>query len=257
MNQEYLKTIWKEEESLAHIHGWDFSHINNRYEIAPLPWNYQAIVKKYLTDDMQILDYDTGGGEFLLSLHHPHERTSATEGFEPNIKLCRERLVPLGISFRECSNPAEIPYNDATFDFILNRHGSFHPLEIFRLLKPNGIFITQQVGCDNDRELIDMVLPGTPKPFPHQNLTEQSQRFSDSGFQIMRSEEIYCPIRFFDVGAFVWFARIISWEFPNFSVDRCFSQLCKMQEDIDKNGKIEGTIHRFLIIAKKTSQSLS
>lgn len=31
MNKNYLKTTWKHEEELAHVHGWDFSHINGRY----------------------------------------------------------------------------------------------------------------------------------------------------------------------------------------------------------------------------------
>ncbi len=35
-----------------------------------------------------------------------------------------------------------------------------------RILKPGGIFITQQVGEDNDRELVELLLPGTPKTFP-------------------------------------------------------------------------------------------
>lgn len=52
-------------------------------------------------------------------------------------------------------------------------------------------------------------------------------------------------------GAFVWFAHVIEWEFPDFSVDKCFSQLLKMQEIVDRDGKIEGTIHRYLIVAKK------
>lgn len=52
-------------------------------------------------------------------------------------------------------------------------------------------------------------------------------------------------------GAFVWFVRVIEWEFPDFSVDKCFSQLLKMQEIVDRDGKIEGTIHRYLIVAKK------
>ena len=42
------------------------------------------------------------------------------------------------------------------------------------------------------------------------------------------------PIKFYDIGAFVWFAHIIEWEFPDFSVDRCFERLIKMQEMIDK-----------------------
>ena len=96
-----------------------------------------------------------------------------------------------------------------------------------------------------------MVLPEAPKPFPHLNLKKQRKVFENAGFHIIRAEEAYRPIKFYDVGAFVWFAHIIEWEFPDFSVEKCFDQLLKMQQEIENKGKVEGTIHRFLIVAKK------
>lgn len=258
MNIEKLKEQWKNEEDAAHIHGWDFSHLQGRYEKEhDLPWDYEAIVRQYLSDDLTLLDYDTGGGEFLLSLHHPYAHTCATEGYPPNVTLCREKLLPLGIDFRECSNPAHIPYGDAAFDRIINRHGSFDAAEAFRLLKEDGLFITEQVGSDNDRDLVEMVLPGTKKPFPELTLDRQYCVFKEAGFQIVRAEEAYRPIYFFDVGAFVWFARIIAWEFPGFSVSRCFEHLLAMQKILEKTGRIEGTIHRFLMVARRPSLSQS
>lgn len=252
MNRDDLKAIWKQEEKLAHIHGWDFSHIHGRYQAeADLPWDYEKLVRNYLKSSLDILDYDTGGGEFLLSLHHPYDRTSATEGYPPNVKLCMEKLLPLGIAFKECNDPSKIPFEDAAFDLILNRHGGFHAREAFRLLRQNGIFMTEQVGGNNDRDLVEMVLPGTDPPFPHLTLEKQRKSFEAAGFKIVKAEEAYRPIKFYDVGAFVWFARIIEWEFPDFSVDKCFEQLLEMQKIIDQDGKVEGTIHRYLIIAKK------
>ncbi len=252
MNKEDLKSIWKQEEKNAHIHGWDFSHIYGRYEAEnDLPWNYEQIVRGYLTENSSIMDYDTGGGEFLLSLNHPYMKTSATEGYPPNVRLCKEKLLPLGINFKECNNPSEIPFADNAFDLIINRHGSFNAGEIYRLLRNNGLFITEQVGEDNDRDLVEMVLPETKKPFQHLNLSEQRKHFENAGFHIIKAEEAYRPIKFYDIGAFVWFAHIIEWEFPDFSVEKSFAQLLKMQEIVDKNGKIEGTIHRYLIVARK------
>ena len=252
MKTEELKAIWKSEEDRAFIKGWDFSHIRGRYEEEEaLPWDYEAIIRGVLTDDMKLLDYDTGGGEFLLSLRHPHENTAATEGYPPNVAFCKKRLLPLGIDLRECKDAARIPFADKSFDIIINRHGSFYPPEIKRLLKPGGLFITQQVGSDNDRELVEMVLPGTEKPFPHENLREQKARFANAGFEILQADEAFGPIAFFDVGAFVWFARIIEWEFPGFSVDRCFDRLLRLQKTIEQDGKIAGTTHRYLIVAKK------
>ena len=252
MNQSELRLIWEKEEEAAYIKGWDFSHIHGKYEEEhDLPWNYVEIVRQYLRDDWNVLDYDTGGGEFLLSLNHPFDKTSATEGFKPNVQLCKETLLPLGIHFKECSNPSRIPYENETFDLIMNRHGSFDAGELHRLLKKDGIFITQQVGGDNERDLVEMVLPGTKKPFPHLNLKEQKKVFEDAGFHIIRGEEAYRPIKFYDIGAFVWFAHIIEWEFPGFSVDKCFERLLKMQEIVEEKGEVEGTIHRYLIVAKK------
>ena len=248
---EELRKSWKKEEQCAQITGWDFSHIEGRYEEDFLPWDYAEIIRFYLRDWMKLLDYDTGGGEFLLSLHHPFHNTSATEGYPPNVQLCKDRLLPLGIDLRECSNASKIPFPDESFDMVINRHGDFAPREIKRLLKPGGLFITQQVGDDNDRELVEAVLPDAERPFPHANLAEQKKAFEDEGFEILKAEEAFCPICFYDVGALVWFAHIIEWEFPGFSVDRCFDRLLRLQETIDQCGKISGTVHRYLIAARK------
>ncbi len=252
MNETELRAVWIKEEEAAHIHGWDFSHIYGRYEEGnDLPWDYKKVIKQYLNDNMNILDYDTGGGEFLLSIEHPFCRTAATEGYPPNVELCKETLLPLGIDFKECDNPANIPFENESFDMIINRHGDFNANELYRLLKKGGIFVTQQVGEDNDRDLVEMVLPNIEKPFPHMNLKEQKKVFEEAGFQVVEGKEAYLPIKFYDVGAFVWFARIIEWEFPGFSVDRCFEQLLKMHKMIKDKGSIEGTTHRYLIVAKK------
>lgn len=252
MSPEEWRMIWEKEESAAQIKGWDFSHIHGRYEEEnALPWDYETVIQELLRDDMKLLDYDTGGGEFLLSLHHPYENTAATEGYPPNVQLCRERLLPLGIDLRECADASRVPFDDHSFDLIMNRHGDLDPSEIRRMLKAGGFFVTQQVGSENDRELVDAVLPGTEKPFPHNNLKEQREAFEKAGLAIVRAEEAFCPIRFFDIGAFVWFARIIEWEFPGFSVEKCFDRLLQLQRIMETDGQIEGTMHRFLIVARK------
>ena len=86
MDHNTFKSYLLQEEQCAHIRGWDFSHIRGRYEIDSPPWDYRKIVTSYLSPDDKLLDIDTGGGEFLLSLRHPFENTSATEGYLPNVK---------------------------------------------------------------------------------------------------------------------------------------------------------------------------
>jgi len=243
---------WKVEEEIAHIRGWDFSHIDGRYtEQDDLPWNYRAVIEEYLTPEMKILDIDTGGGEFLLSLNHPHENTAAMENYPPNVELCKEVLLPMGIDFRPGDGKGIIPFDDGSFDMVINRHGDFNAEEIHRVLKPDGFFITQQVGAENDRELVKLLCGETEMPFPEQYLNITSNKFEDAGFRILRGEECFRPIRFYDVGALVWFARIIQWEFPDFSVDTHLENLLSAQSVLEEHGSIDGSIHRFLLVARK------
>ena len=252
MNTNELIKRWKAEEEIAHIHGWDFSHIEGRYmEEGDLPWNYREEILRYLKPEMRILDIDTGGGEFLLSLNHPHKNTAATENFPPNVDLCRESLLPLGVDFRAADGKGVLPFEDASFDMVIDRHGDFNPGEIHRVLKPGGRFITQQVGAENDRELVELLCGETDLPFPDQYLKITIDRFSQTGFEILEGQECFRPIRFYDVGALVWFARIIQWEFPDFSVDRCLNRLMQAQSLLDQSGVIAGSIHRFLLVARK------
>lgn len=253
MEKEQLLKTWLREEQIAHIKGWDFSHICDRYEEEEdLPWDYRSVIEKYLTPETRLLDIDTGGGEFLLSLNHPREQMSATENYAPNVQLCMKKLIPLGIDIRQADGGGNLPFADKCFDLVINRHGDFEPSEIYRVLKPGGLFITQQVGAENDRELVEMLLPKVPElPFPEQYLEIAAKKFEQCGFTIVDGQEAFRPIRFYDVGALVWFAHIIEWEFPGFSVEVSLDKLFALQERLEKEGEIRGTIHRFLLVAKK------
>ena len=253
MDLNQLIELWREEEKIAHIRGWDFSHVDDRYtECEHLPWDYRDVISTYLKPDMKLLDIDTGGGEFLLSLKHPFANTGATEAYPPNVELCRETLLPLGIVFKAADGKGNLPFEDCAFDMVIDRHGDFNAKEIHRVLKQGGVFVTQQVGAENDRELVELLLPEQKEvPFPEQYAQLAAKQFQNAGFAILDQQESFQPIRFFDVGALVWFARIIEWEFPGFSVERCLPNLIRAQEILESQGYIEGSTHRFLLVAQK------
>ncbi len=253
MDKEKLYLEWKHEEKIAQIQGWDFSHISNRYvEEEELPWNFKSVIHRYLAPDMDLLDMETGGGEFLLELQHPFSKTSATEGYKPNVEFCKDKLLPLGIDFREADGAEILPFGNDRFDIVTNRHGDYVCSELRRILKRKGVFLTQQVGAENDWELIKLLQPEIERvPYPNQYLHIRKKEMEDCGFQILESGETFQPIRFFDVGALVWFARIIEWEFPNFEVDQYIDNLYKAQTILERDGTIQGRIHRFYMVAKK------
>ena len=108
------------------------------------------------------------------------------------------------------------------------------------------------MGAENDRELVELLLdPVPPLPFPRQYLSIAREDLEAAGFSILDSQEAFRPIRFWDVGALVWFARIIPWEFPGFSVEKCRERLFKAQDILERNRVIEGMAHRYFLAAEK------
>ncbi len=245
-----FKRIWKAEEERV-LRGWDFSCLDGRCESTPLPWDYREQVSSHLRPDSRLLDIATGGGEFLLSLGHPYHLTAVTEDYPPNAALCRERLAPLGVTVSQTSKGGGLPFGDGGFDIVINRHGSFRAEEVFRVLSAGGVFITQQVGSENNRELSERLIEGFVPPFPDHNLAECLGELRQAGFVGLQGEDAFPTLRFYDVGALICFAKAIVWEFPGFSVERDFDRLCACQEELEQNGFLQSREHRFLLLAKK------
>lgn len=239
-------------EEAASFSGWDFSHLKGRWEGEQLPWDYEQILRQYLKPEHKLLDMGTGGGEFLLSLNHPAAQCSVTEGWEPNVKLCQERLEPLGICVRKINDPKHIPYPDEAFDLVINRHEAYDLNEVYRILKPGGSFITQQVGGDNDADLsVKLNCYREHVDADAYDLHKAMAAAVKSGFTVNQGFESYTPIKFYDLGALVYFAHIIEWEFGGFSVETHFDQLCTLQQELEIKGCISGMEHRYLLCLTK------
>lgn len=246
--KHYLK-FWLAEEQASFL-GWVFSRLDKRWEMESLPWDYSTIVNTYRKDEMSVLDMGTGGGEYLLTFNHPYHNTFVTEGYPPNYELCKETLEPLGITVRFCDDDI-LPYDNQQFDLVINRHESFDLREVYRVLKPNGIFITQQVGAYNNHELSQFLL-GHENPINDAYTLNTNLNWANSlSFKVIQSDEYYAQLKFFDIGALVYYAKIIEWEFPGFSVNSCLQSLQELQRKLTKQGWIDTIEHRYLMVLKK------
>jgi SAM-dependent methyltransferase len=224
--------------------------------------NCLGTIKKSLKSKLKpndiLLDMGTGGGELLLSLKHPHQQTYVTESYQTNYKLCKERLEPLGIKVEYISQGGEIPFHNAFFDIIINRHDEYQLNQVYKALKPGGLFITQQVGHKNNLQLAQKVLG---KDYKAKNemikpFEECVKEFKAHGFIVETQIEANVLTKYFDCYTLVYFCKIIEWEFPNFSVDAHIDNLRKINLEILENGYVEGQEHRWIIVARKPNISL-
>jgi len=49
----------------------------------------------------------------------------------------------------------------------------------------------------------------------------------------------------------VYYLKAVSWEIPDFSVEKYFGRLVAMHHMIDQDGYLDIPFHQFLIVAKK------
>ncbi|QBD76131.1 class I SAM-dependent methyltransferase [Ktedonosporobacter rubrisoli] len=237
--------------------GWDFSYLKGRREELQhkLAWDYTAIALTAMRQAQALLDMHTGGGEQLARLlaQQPVAEVYATEGYQPNIELARQRLEPLGVSV-SAVNDARLPFADEQLDLILNRHGDFAAHEVKRVLKSGKLFITQQVGDQTNRRLHEVLDPpaqNNASGRPAWNLSYAVREMQEAGWHILEQREDTFTTRFYDVGAIVYYLKAIPWEIPGFSVERYFERLLAVRDLIEHEGPLDVAFHSFLIVARK------
>jgi SAM-dependent methyltransferase len=239
---------WLRAEEAVPFKGWDFSHLQGRMIEEQLPWDYARIVLDALPAAEALLDMGTGGGEFLNDLRPLPPYTRATEGYAPNIRLARERLEPLGVKVYEVEDDTRLPFGDAEFDLVINRHESYEPAEVRRILHPGGRFVTQQVGGQNNTDL--NALLGAPEVGDsYWDLAHARRPLEDAGFEVREAREAFPLTRFSDVGAIVYLLKAIPWQIADFSVDRYFDGLKELEQRAHTEGYIAARGHRFLLDA--------
>lgn len=248
-NEKLFDILLKDSEQI--FKGWNFSYLNQSSRLAeyPLTWNYTIEVLKELSRSRTLLDMGTGGGEFLSTLPIP-KNTCATEGYPPNVQIAKDRLEPLGVHVFPIEDDEVLPFADDSFDLIINRHEAFSSKELKRILLPNGCFITQQVGGQNDQEL-NRLFETEESIYTLWNLDKAVSELQDENFIILKQIEDITKTRFYDIGAIIYYLKAIPWQIPDFSVSKYKNQLIKIHNMIQVVGYLDITCHRFFIIAKK------
>jgi SAM-dependent methyltransferase len=246
---DWLLDLWRAEHERP-VQGWDFSELGDRMVTEEPPWSYDALVRAVLAGARSVLDLGTGGGEVLAALADalPAD-TVATEGWPPNLPVAARNLAPHGVEVVAYDSEADpaMPFPDGRFDVVLDRHESYDAEEVLRVLRPGGVFLTQQVD-GRDFEETQAIFGGTTR-YPHINLADLRAEAERAGFVVEAAEEWRGQVRFADVATLVRYFAFVPWEVPeDFSVERYGEQLLELH----RSGRpLVFTQRRFYLLARK------
>jgi hypothetical protein len=129
-----------------------------------------------------------------------------------------------------------VPFPGGRFDLVMNRHESFDPAELTRVLRPGGMFLTQQVGGDDFLEAHQLF--GSAHRYPSFTLGEVTGQLTAAGLRVEASAAWTGTYRFHDIGALVGYFALVPWDVPDdFSVDRYAPTLLRLHAEGPARGQ--------------------
>jgi SAM-dependent methyltransferase len=237
-NSHSLLSAWLAAEQQP-FSGWDFSYLDDKVINELPPWSYETMVRQQMSQAQSALDLGTAGGEKLLEFKDVFPpRLAATEGYFPNLELARQRLAPYGVEVRhsEAALAEILPFDGSEFDLVINRHTGYNTRDVERVLRPGGVFLTQQV---DGKSLLDLLEAFDCQPhWPYFNLAFALGRVAETHLAVELAQEWSGKKIFKDVAALVYYLKAIPWVVDDFSVETHLPYLVRQQERLEREGQL-------------------
>ncbi|MGK5679134.1 class I SAM-dependent methyltransferase [Actinoplanes sp. URMC 104] len=232
-----------EESAGERATAWEFAWLDGRDVGSEPSWSYPGLARALLRRASSLLDLDTGNGELLAELAPLPPHTVAVESWARNTPVARDRLAPLGVPVL-----TELPGGEDEFDVVLSRHGRLPAADLVRLLRRDGVLLTQQVGSD-DLAGLNVALGAPPAHRQPWNAGVAVAALTAAGLEVTDVREEHPSVTFTDVGSVVRQLRDLPWQIRDFTPRLYQEPLDRLDTFIRLHGGFTVTAHRFLVEA--------
>lgn len=250
LTRDYLVRI---ADSVGTGGGWDFIYRGTTRE--PVPWHYSDIVQRYLSPTDVVLDTGTGTGEYLLSLASHFSRGVGIDVDRRKIEAARARLsrgLEKKLSFQQMSVD-ELKFPDEWFDVVLNRHAIVNAEQIARVLRPGGLFLTEQIGprdAENVCHVFGCAAGGYYRVRADQAVESLVAAFSALGCTVVAHCEYNVTCYYHSIASFVSWLKAVPIP-QDFDMRRHWEHVAQILAASTTPRGIRTNEHRILLIVRK------
>ncbi|WRK52124.1 hypothetical protein SD457_16805 [Coprobacillaceae bacterium CR2/5/TPMF4] len=207
-------------------------------------YSSKEVVARYLNDESHLAFISFDGGEYVNSFDYLPPITYAVEvQNEKAEKLLEERSIKV----TKLTKEGKLPFKDERIDVLADELANYDKYDLYRVVKPGGYIIVNQLGSDNYKELTSIFLPF--KLRGRWDLEAGKQTLSEIGLEIVDSFEEHGFIRFDTLASFVQFLKGITR--VDVTQERFMNFYSQVLQQIKEKSYFELTTHRFLVVARK------
>lgn len=226
------------EAELAPIEGWNFGWLDGRAIEERPSWHYFDRVAERTAGVATLLEVQAGVGSMIGTLPSLPSLAVATEGFPSSVAVATPLLRSRGAHLVVTSQTrAGLPFAQGSFELVISRH-------------PIGSYFAQHVGPQSLRSLSEFLM-GPLADASKRDPDAERCAAEDAGMVVTTLELERPRTVFFDIGAVVYFLRLVPWIVPGFSVARYREALGNLHSVMQGDGGFETTASRMLVDARK------
>ena len=239
-------------ESVGKRIGWDFSKLESRVSVKNQKWDFMSIVRQYVNNNFILLDLGTGSGEKILPLAKKCKRVYGIDNSKSMIARAKKNALKLGVNNVQLKlgDINHIPFASSTFDIVISRHSPINFKEACRVLKKEGLLITQQVGERDKQNIKDVFGRGQSYGKKHGELIDNYvKKAQNASFKVLGKDH-YHSSEYYKVPDLIFLLEntpII----PGFNVKKDINRLQIIKNKFKSKLGIRTNSCRYLLVLKK------
>lgn len=143
-----------------------------------------------------------------------------------------------------------LPFRDGVFDLVIDRHSSYWPAEVYRVLSTGGRFLTQQRGeAGAEGEAWEDLFDRPTHPHRRFDLAFATGQLERAGFVVERAGDADTPMVFRDLPGVVFYLRVVPWAVEGFDPERDRHSLERIERKLARDGELRISGSHMLIDA--------
>ena len=243
-----------EEADGAPVDSWDFGWLDGRATEERPSWRYFDLVAERASRASTMLELQAGTGSMIGRLPSLPRVAVAAEGYPASVAAAAPRLRARGVHLVVTSQTrVGLPFAAGSFELAVSRH----PIDVWwseiapraatrrRVLRATcGTAHSSEPQRVPDRAVAGIVTP--------RSVGRTRGGGTHAGLEV-RDIRVERPrVVFYDIGAVVYFLRLVPWIVPGFTVSAYRERLRELHDLIERNGSFQTTTSRTLIEAVKS-----